>query len=475
MKLLYYNWLPFDEEEGRGGGVSLYLKDLIGRLINEKQDEIWFFSSGYYYDVDDTSLRYEEIPNIYSGSCRTFSIINSPVVSPAYLSFYSLDTVLNDTRLGGVYEAFLKEFGPFDVVHYHNLEGLSLSVINRHRSFRETAFIYTIHNYYAFCPQVNLWRDEAASCDMEDTGKECIICMREHVPLKKLARKKTYIYKLKRQYSKALEEEYKAKEKEINEEFYEEEHRELYPDEKERIIEACCLYRKMMVEAVNASFDLVIGVSKRTCDIAIRKGISPNLIRLGYIGTKATENRNTPKFTEKKADLSIIYMGYQRRDKGYMFLAEALNMLPESVSKRIRLTIAAKRVPNAPEVIINGEKFADFIYKDGYTRNEIKSMLATQDLGIIPSLWEDALPQVAIEMAANGVPVLSSDRGGASELSDDHRFIFRAGDIEDFIRHITEIAENPRLLNEYWNGFHALTTMERHISELYDIYRGTVR
>lgn len=298
--------------------------------------------------------------------------------------------------------------------------------------------------------------------------------MREHVPLKKLARKKTYIYKLKKQYSKALEEEYNAREQEINEEFYEEEHRELYKDEEERIIEACRLYRKMMVEAVNAFFDLVIGVSRRTCDIALREGISLDLIRLGYIGTKAAEDQNTPKFIEKKADLSIIYMGYQRRDKGYMFFAEAMDKLPERVSKRIRLTIAAKRAPNAPEVIIDRKKFADFIYMDGYRRNEIKRLLATQDLGIIPSLWEDALPQVAIEMAANGVPVLCSDLGGASELSDDHRFIFRAGDIEDFIFHITELVENPRLLNGYWNGFHALTTMERHISELYDIYRRAV-
>lgn len=476
MKILYYNWVPFDEKKGRGGGVSVYLRDLIESMISsDPLFEIWFLSSGYYYDDNDRSLRYEEISNKYGKKCRTFTILNSPVVSPAYFSFFSLDILLDDTRLGELFESFLNVHGPFDVVHYHNLEGLSLSVFNKHFLFKDTAFIYTMHNYYALCPQVNLWREEMENCMLTDTGKECLNCMREHVPLEKLSKKKTYEYILKKKFSSEIEKEYKIREKEIDKEFFEEEHRMLYDYEKERIIDAAGRYRKTMIKTLNDMFDLVIGVSKRTCVIAEREGVSPRVIRQVYIGSKIAEDVTVSKHVEDKKVLSIIYMGYQRKDKGYNFFAECMNKLYGEVASRINLTIAAKSLPKTEMIMIDKNKFAGYTYMDGYKREEIKEMLKGQDLGIVPVLWEDNLPQVAIEMVANGVPILTSDRGGASELTDNENFVFKAGDMDEFIECIRRFVENPNFLNDYWSGFHGLTTMEEHINTLKDIYNSSIK
>ena len=46
------------------------------------------------------------------------------------------------------------------------------------------------------------------------------------------------------------------------------------------------------------------------------------------------------------------------------------------------------------------------------------------NLGIVPPLWEDNLPQVAIEMISNGIPVLTSMNGGAKELNSHVMFRF---------------------------------------------------
>ena len=92
------------------------------------------------------------------------------------------------------------------------------------------------------------------------------------------------------------------------------------------------------------------------------------------------------------------------------------------------------------------------------------------DLGIVPVIWEDNLPQVAIEYVAYGVPILCSDLGGAQELSEAKEFVFKAGDINDFQEKITNIINNRDLLKKYFDKKKKLTTMEEHINSLMEFY-----
>ena len=168
----------------------------------------------------------------------------------------------------------------------------------------------------------------------------------------------------------------------------------------------------------------------------------------------------------------MIYMGYQRPDKGYYFLADVLNQMPERVSKKMDIILAAKKYPDSKymDVEINTEKFHSFHSKDGYSKEEISSLLKNKHLGIIPVLWEDNLPQVAIEMTAYGVPILVSDLGGASELCKDPNFVFRGGDVEDCIHKITYFVDHPERLKEYWKAYQGLNTMEDHLKELMEYW-----
>ena len=87
---------------------------------------------------------------------------------------------------------------------------------------------------------------------------------------------------------------------------------------------------------------------------------------------------------------------------------------------------------------------------NGYTKNNQKELLQGANLGILPVMWEDNLPQVAIEQIAYGVPVLTSDLGGAKELCNDLNFVFKAGNVTDFINKLYNIYEHRELLLEYW-------------------------
>ena len=151
MKILYYNW---DHIDGNiGGGVTVYQKNLVKYLLNG-DDEIYFLNSGYSYDGEN--LKIKSITNSISNQIKTFEIINSPVIAPVQQSIKNIRYYLEDETLYNLLKDFLFE-NNFDVIHFNNLEGLSLKVLELKKFFPQTKFIYSLHNYFPICTMVTLW------------------------------------------------------------------------------------------------------------------------------------------------------------------------------------------------------------------------------------------------------------------------------------------------------------------------------
>ena len=219
--------------------------------------------------------------------------------------------------------------------------------------------------------------------------------------------------------------------------------------------------------------DMALAVSERVREIAVKKGVNPQKVITRYIGTEVAEKQLG--FQRNKYDgdiLSICYLGYMRTMKGFYFLLDALEKMPQEMSSMVRVTIASPNADkNAHRRICDLKtKFATVFYYDGYSHDDLDKILAGVHLGIVPSLWEDNLPQVAIEMKAKGVAVLTSDLGGAKELSVVADFVFKAGDREDFYLKIKGFIENPSLFDKYWKNQMRLVTMEEHLRQLEEIY-----
>ena len=226
-------------------------------------------------------------------------------------------------------------------------------------------------------------------------------------------------------------------------------------------------YRKTNIKYLNQYCDKIIAVSKRVEDIMIEHGINNNKIETLYIGTKIAKVQKGQCNTQQINPFVIAYLGYARVDKGFWFLLNSLKKLPEQIQNQIGLVFAVKGYkPNDKWL----NHFAFTKTYDGYTHQELKEILSNVNLGIIPVLWEDNLPQVAIEMVANGVPILCSSFGGASELCDNQNFKFIGGDVDDFINKLVNIINNPKILNDYWKNHSGLKTMEQHINELFKVY-----
>lgn len=471
MKILLYNWVPFDELS-RGGGVNVYTKNLVDSFHRYRpKDELFFLCSGVYYDELDTSVRIEKIENSYDCGCVSYAVINSPVFAPAFLSFFHMSHTMCSPELKKVFEQFVEETGPFDVIHFQNFEGLSLDVLSSKKKFADTKYVYSIHNYYPFCPQVNLWKNNKENCEEKDTGSECVMCMSCHVPAEKLIKKMSMTYELKKSFSKEKNDLFAEIGKTIDEKYSEEETRELTYTERLELENLLRTYRRKFVDAINQNMDVVLAVSNRVKEIAQDFGVYKDKIVVSYIGTKIAENAMNHCKNNVSDTFSIVYLGYRRKDKGFYFLVDVLNQLDEQIAKHIDVTLAAKIDKNEKDVWkIEKNKFHKFMITDGFARDELEDILRDANLGIVPAIWEDNLPQVAIEMVALGVPILCSDRGGMKELTKSNKFVFEAENVDDCVKKIQFFVENPFCLKEYYDDYKGLTTMEAHLKDLVSIY-----
>jgi glycosyltransferase involved in cell wall biosynthesis len=73
------------------------------------------------------------------------------------------------------------------------------------------------------------------------------------------------------------------------------------------------------------------------------------------------------------------------------------------------------------------------------------AVFAAMDVLVVPSVWYENTPFVALEALAAGVPVIASDLGGLSEIvvEDRNGALFRAGDAEALRRTIERVAATP--------------------------------
>jgi glycosyltransferase involved in cell wall biosynthesis len=206
--------------------------------------------------------------------------------------------------------------------------------------------------------------------------------------------------------------------------------------------------------------------------------VARDRMRTSYIGTKHADLFDTtrPRGPLPGGDgmLHLAYLGYMRRDKGFFFLLDALEALPAELAGRIHLTVAARRGDASAMGRLDalGEWLGGVTHHDGYTHDNLDDILAPVDVGVVPVLWEDNLPQVAIEMHARHIPLLTSDRGGARELAAHDAMVFASGDAAAFRDRIETVLAGGIDIDAYWRDAKAPQSMDGHLAELLEIYRG---
>lgn len=486
FRVLYYNWVDYLDAEGRGGGVTVYQRNLMAEMADQPDIEPVFLSSGLSHDLRGGAPRWESVRHgALADRAHRYEIVNSAVLAPAHHAFG--DTAqLEDTATEAAFFDFITKEGPFDVVHFNNLEGVPARVLALKEQFPQTRVILSLHNYYPFCPQVNLWRDEQATCIDNDGGRACASCLPH-----------THNYRLLR-LADALSYRLRVAGLEPGRSAYDLTYRWLWRVGgraaravgwvKKRLKNTVPLAltqqdnkhfttrRQQMVRLINDHCDAVLCVSDAVRKLAVAHGVQDEKAHTSYIGTLEAQefSRTKPRvFPLKTGTLTLAYLGYMRRDKGFFFLLDALEAMPDETLGQLRLVLASRRGDAATFARVTAleTRLGVLEYHDGYSHDDLDRLLKGVDLGLIPVLWHDNLPQVAIEMHARHIPLLCADMGGAQELGNCPDLVFSGGNKAAFQARLETLLRQGLDADAYWQGAMAPISMVAHVDELMTVYK----
>lgn len=460
-KILIYNWVPFDNVDNVGGGVTIYCKNLIGSIIHERPDIcVYFLSSGWAYDISKEECYIRKIDNIFGERCRSFEIVNSPVPAPQDMLFQNPTIAVENVELKMVFKMFLDEYGPFSTIHFNNIEGLSLDVFSLKENYSTCKFVYSLHNYIPICMTgFYFQRHNQEVCHANHDAQDCGKCINRK-NYKKLGTEmigRATFNSVDMRYVDILSWVQRFSFDKLD-----------VTQPENSFIE----FTQSAKKVLNQYMDVICAVSKRVKEIAVANGIKEEKIITSYIGTKVADVQIRKSIAEENEYFKVAYLGSDINyvEKGYPFLIKALNGLDKDIASNVDLILTTTTEGRDDELKSKLAHFHSLQIIHGYTHSELNKILGNAHLGIIPVLWEDNLPQIAIEMVAMGVPILCSDAGGSSELCDFKLFQFKHGDQEDFLTKFKYLEENREELCQYWKHHHGLTTTKQHFDEMSRIY-----
>ncbi|MFA3920793.1 glycosyltransferase [Ruegeria hyattellae] len=484
MHILLYNWVDYLDDEKRGGGVSVYLRNLMTALGSRERVRPVFLSSGISYDLVARKPRWERMRHGSEENRENrYEIVNSGVLSPSHHSFGNPAQLSHGPTRDAFFD-FVEKTGPYDVIHFHNLEGLPADVLEIKARFPDTKVILSLHNYYPVCPQVNLWHQEKRACSDFEGGAKCGACLVHKHDERLIRVANSVAYRLKRAGIRPGMRSFDL----LFRQLFRIAHRtgrfagrlqrslRRTPAVAQAHASGFADRRQGMIDQINANCDLVLGVSDRVCEIARVYGVRPEILRTSYIGTKQAEafaeTRPAATLPKSKTALTLGFLGYMRRDKGFFFLLDTLEALPPELAAQVRLVVAARtgETEAMRRLELLKVRLGSVAHLDGYSHDGLDDLLRDVDVGLIPVLWEDNLPQVAIEMHARHIPLLTSDMGGARELAGCPDMVFAAGDTDSFADRIRALLAGEVDLERYWQDANAPQTMTGHLDDLKRLY-----
>lgn len=478
MRVVVYNFVqPEDAKSKQGGGVAVYQGNLVAALA-KRGHEVILLSAGDRYSVRTKPAYVVFGRDVYERAV----IFNSPVFAPAHFAFHDLAPYTDSDALDPIPAQLRARYGAVDVFHFQNIEGLTAGFLRRLReAFPDAKILYSAHNYNFVCPQVNLWFREYKVCVDYLDGHRCVNCLLtsdrtpyernirrldeliETLGLKKLGR-------VERVARAGLDGLLHARRLALRP------FRRGVPSDSPPVVvtsDAKALvyrrYREANIRLAGEVFDKILSVSERTRQVLIERGVPASAIETSYIGTAHyARSQTATRITGIGPGVHLAYLGYMRADKGFYFFLDALETLSDEVAARLSLTVAAPVHDNGAVPRLRGmsHRFRAITVFDGYTHKTLDAVLAGVNLGVVPVLWEDNLPQVAIEMVSRGIPLLVADRGGASEIADNPAFVFRSGSEDAFRARLGALIEGTVPLGEFWRHEPRLFSMAQHVDDL---------
>jgi len=303
---------------------------------------------------------------------------------------YTLSDKYLDNKIDEIYQSILKDIDP-DVVHIHHLSHLSTNIPILTKKYFGKPVVFTIHDFWMFCPRGQLLTSNYKLCEGPDVTR-CSQCL-------------NYLH---------------VKENDI------------------------IKYLTHMREVLD-NIDVFLSPSNFLRDYFIKEGLPDSKIIYSPYGFDKSKIKYRRKKYSSDDSLSFGYIGRIIPSKGIHLLIKAFSSIEIKKGSSLHIYGDAGRYKTYLEKL--GDQHVHF--HGGFHNDEIDKILDNIDVLVVPSIWYENSPLVIQEAFLKGIPVIASNIGGMKELISDgvDGFLFRMGDIKSLSDILTNLIDNPTLLN----------------------------
>ena len=289
------------------------------------------------------------------------------------------------------FSELLAHFRP-DVVHFHNIVGLSVALIRLAHEFGAPT-VLTVHDHWGFCFKNTLMKTEGVTCTNFTRCDEC----------------QTFIDDgARRQIPMRLRQDY---------------------------------FQLAMRE-----IDAFVSPSHYLAAAYIKAGVPPNkfhIIPYGidfdtFAGVKRTVDDRRIRFS---------FIGYFGRHKGVSILLTALSLMKFFNSIKLNLIGDGTEIDTYKSQLSSNGCATHVKFWGKVDNTRIWEAYRETDVLVLPSIWPENHPVSITEAMSSGIPVIASRIGGIPELVEDGKtgFLFETGNPADLAAKMDRLIAEPSL------------------------------
>jgi glycosyltransferase involved in cell wall biosynthesis len=381
------------------GGFVAYIEELMDEQVRRGVTVAYFFSGRYYPYLGGPRLKRWRRDGV-----TMLEVVNSPLYDHGRQPELELD----EPQTERLFERALEEINP-DVVHVHELAGLPFSVLDVVRR-TGTPSVMTLADYFPLCSTFKLFDAQGRVCLRRDVGADCVASTaadprppgllyeataRHELRTRRILRPLRSKSRLARSVGSRVEAPPVAGP------------------------QAFQNRRDVNVERLNR-VDRLIAISERVAEIYSMLGVDRSRISTIYLTLSRIERLRPRRQQQGTRPLTFATIqGLTSQPKGSQLLVEAVRLLsdsrPAGSFRLIAFGLIDPTVAKAVEQLEAIEVGAAGPFSD----DQLDAVLDEVDVGIVPSIWEEAYGLVGPEFLAKGIPVISNAIGAMPEYTRD--------------------------------------------------------
>jgi glycosyltransferase involved in cell wall biosynthesis len=452
----------------RRGGLVAYTEDLMDEQARRGHQLAYFFSGREYPFVSGPRLR-----RWWRGRIAMLEVVNSPLFDHGRQP----DLELAEPRIERMFGRVLREHRP-DVLHVHELAGLPTSVLDV-AADDGTPLIVTLHDYFPLCSTFRLLDSQQRVCLRPDIGEDCIATTAADPRAPGLIFEGTLCFHalrhplVRRLNSRRVDSAIRRLAAEVGR------HAASRASADGRPSAAAFQRRRdVNVRRLNRA-ERLVAVSGRVGEIYALLGVDPGRI----VTTRpmlAHIERLHPRHPNGQEPVRFATLGAgESVAKGAQLLLQAVRSLGDAAAAgRFRLlvfgfvdTALGDALAGTPGVELRGP----------YTPEQLDDLLEDVDVGIMPSVWEEAFGLAGIEFLAKGIPVIGNAIGGIVEYTRDGEtgWLNRSRSADELASIMRNVIEQPGLVSDLNAKIRSkldsiVVPLGRHADEMDELYRGAI-